>query len=58
MSGGGVMNWDPFEFFDEGFLIVDEEQDERRRTRLEKDTFTLDPDEGFEEREAWDEAEE
>lgn len=41
------MDIDPFDFIDEGFLIVDEEQDERRRRSLDEDTFTLDPDEGF-----------
>lgn len=46
------MDWDTFELFDEGFLIVDEEEDEQRISRPDEDTFTMNPDEGFENKEA------
>jgi hypothetical protein len=39
------MDWWPF---DEGILIADEEAEERHSER-DNDTFTMNPDEGFEE---------
>lgn len=45
---------DFFDLFDEGFLIVDEELDERGRRRTEMDNeFDIDPDEGFDRKEDW-----
>lgn len=42
------MDWWPF---DEGILITDEEADERHTENLCEDTFTMNPDEGFEDKE-------
>lgn len=42
------MDWWPF---DEGILMVDEEAEERRIVNSTMDTFTMDPNEGFEDKE-------
>lgn len=40
------MDWWPY---DEGILMVDEEAEDRRVGSLDEDTFTMNPDDGFEE---------